>query len=275
MLHTASSANDNCSNDNNCGATTTTLTTGGTTTMSREDSDKQQQTRKCNQRLNTRNNETNMSLFSPSRRQCQTEWSWRTGWRTGWLDGWLSEWIWRALLDWQADWLAGRQTGCLAGRQKSIGQTLRHITVKTHENISQQRQANCRWRRGGGRKRDRREQRIKHAAGVRNKKVTNKHHMPAKMSTMQRCSRTHTQTHTRTLSHTHIHTHIQLIRAMTRGRCAGLPSKDLACRLSDSSSSSYNSRKCSRITFICCPCCLQLFVVVVVVFFACILCPFS
>lgn len=111
-------------------------------------------------------------------------------------------------------WQAGSQTGCLAGRQKSIGQTLRHITVKTHENISQQRQANCRCSRGEqgegcSRKRDREEQRIKHAAGVRNKKVTNKHHMPAKMSTMQRCIRTHTHMHSFTHSHTHTHSSLE------------------------------------------------------------------
>lgn len=127
--------------------------------MSRGDSDKQQQTRKCNQRLNTRNSETNMSLFSPSRRQCQTEW--RAGeladWMEQWLTGWLAVWMDLAgtatarLAGWLVGRQAGRQTGCLAGRQKSIGQTLRHITVKTHENISQQRQANCRCRRGGAR----------------------------------------------------------------------------------------------------------------------------
>lgn len=74
-------------------------------------------------------------------------------------------------------------------------------------------------RRVGGRKRDN-EQRIKHAARVRNKKVTNKHHMPAKMSTMQRGS----------------HTHTQLIRAVTRG-----PGKDLACRLSAAQAAAGNA----------------------------------
>lgn len=150
MMHTASSANDNCSNNNNYEATTTTTTTRRT--MSRGDSDKQQQTRKCNQRLNTRNSETNMSLFSPSHRQCQTEW--RAGELADWMEQWLTGWlaVWMDLAGTAtarlAGWLVGRQTGCLAGRQKSIGQTLRHITVKTHENISQQRQANCRCRRG-------------------------------------------------------------------------------------------------------------------------------
>lgn len=109
----------------------------------------------------------------------------------------------------------GRQTGRKADK-KALDKhcdTLLSKLMKIFHNSDRQKERDEREGREGGRKRDSGEQRIKHAAGVRNKKVTNKHHMPAKMSTMQRS--THTERErgereaARSLTHTHTHSSLE------------------------------------------------------------------
>lgn len=121
----------------------------------------------------------------------------------------------------------GRQAGSQTGRKadkKALDKhcdTLLSKLMKIFHNSDRRRERGEREEseseERAGRKRDSGEQRIKHAAGVRNKKVTNKHHMPAKMSTMQRNTHTERERGEREAARSLTHTHTQLIRAMTRG----------------------------------------------------------